>query len=93
MLKRVISEKYQTSRKEKKTIQEETSPTVTTATPLEATWGCLLSSSSMIELFRKKHVLGNKESDGDVCEFIFVIIHFFVMCYQQRIKNTYTRRL
>ena len=74
MLKRVISEKYQTSRKEKKIIQEETSPIVV---PLGVTWGCLISSSDMVELFRKKHILGNKDSDGDVFIFIFYCYSFF----------------
>ena len=67
MSKRVISEKYQTARKERKVAQNETSPVLA---PLGVTWGCLISSSHMIELFRKKHVLGNNETDGAVCTFI-----------------------
>jgi len=83
MLKHIISKTNKAAHKEQKNTQEETGPIVT---PLEVTWGCLISSSGAIELFKESHVLGNKRPDRgdgeDVCEFIF-IIHLFEIHYQQ----------
>ena len=43
----------------------ETSST-TSVLPLKITWGCLISSSGVIELFKQSHVLGNQESNDQV---------------------------
>jgi len=79
MSKRVIIKSSQTSRK-KKIIQENTSPIVA---PLKVIWGCLISSSDIIEFSKESHILGNRESDGDVCEFYICCHHsffFFLRC-------------
>jgi len=74
MSKRVISKSSKCSRKEKKITQEDTSPIVA---PIEVTWGCLISSSDIIEFSKESHILGHRESDGNVCEFTFIVIIFF----------------
>jgi len=43
----------------------ETSST-TSVLPLKIIWGCLISSSGVIELFKRNHVLGNQESNDQV---------------------------
>ena len=70
MSKHVISKSSQVARKEQKVVQDVQEDAGPTTTLPEVTWGCLVSSSVVIELSRESYVFGNQESNEDVRLFI-----------------------
>lgn len=56
--------KNQTACKEQMIDKENSSPNIV---QFGTIWGCFISSFIVIEFFEKEHILGNKETNGNVC--------------------------
>ncbi|CAB4439682.1 unnamed protein product [Rhizophagus irregularis] len=62
----------QTACKEQMIDKENSSPNIV---QFGTIWGCFISSFIVIEFFEKEHILGNKESNGNIAIMRFIVLY------------------